>query len=184
MILKKILSLLKGYEKIVFSLRRHPFVFFLKILFFLILFIVPLVFYLLIINIFPYFLENTVVYALAILLGSIYYLSIWLFLYTSFIDYYLDVWTITNDRLINVKQQGIFSRTISELDLYKIQDVTSEIKGFFPTLLNYGNIYVQTAGERERFILEQIPNPHQIREKILKLAEEDRKYHQKSINSL
>jgi uncharacterized membrane protein YdbT with pleckstrin-like domain len=108
---------------------------------------------------------------------SIYYLSIWLFFFTSFADYYLDLWTVTNDRIVSIDQQGLFARTISELDLYKIQDVTSETKGFFPSIFNYGNVYIQTAAEKERFLFKQVPNPNEIRQKVIELMEEDRKYH-------
>ena len=44
----------------------------------------------------------------------------------------------------------------------------------FPTLLSYGNIFIQTAGEKERFDFEQVPHPDQIRDQIIKLAEIDR----------
>jgi uncharacterized membrane protein YdbT with pleckstrin-like domain len=110
------------------------------------------------------------------LLGSIYYLTVWIVAFTAFIDYYLDFWVVTNDRIINVEQR-LFSRTISELDLFKIQDVTGQSKGFLETMFDYGNVYVQTAGATERFNFEEVPGPREVASRIIALAEEDRKYH-------
>ena len=108
-------------------------------------------------------------------------MGIWFFFFPQFVDYYLDAWVITNDRIVNVEQQGLFARTVSELDLYKIQDVTSEVRGLIPTLFNYGNVHVQTAGTQERFVFEQVPNPHEIRKRIMVLVDEDRKYHPSTV---
>ena len=84
---------------------------------------------------------------------------------------------VTNDRLLHIEQEGLFARTISELDLYQVQDVTSEVKGVFPSLFGYGNLLVQTAGAKEVFRMVDIPHPENLRQAILDLAEEDRKFH-------
>ena len=70
---------------------------------------------------------------------------------------------------------------MAEQRLYRIQDVTSEVKGVLPTIFKYGNIYIQTAGEIERFIFEQIPNPDQIRDYIIKLAEDSKSKHPREV---
>lgn len=167
----------KQYEKIVYCLRRHPIVFLKDVLIFLALAAVPIGFYFFAASNLPYLFEKEISKIILLLLGSVYYLSVWLIFFTQFIDYYLDNWVVTNDRILNIEQQALFGRTMSEMDLYKVQDITSDIKGVLPTLFNYGDLHVQTAGEKERFVFEQVPNPHEIRDKILDLAEEDRKFH-------
>ena len=62
-------------------------------------------------------------------------------------------------------------REISELEHIKIQDVTSEVMGVVPTLFNYGFVYVQTAGETERFTFKQVPDPVKIRDVIMQLQQ-------------
>ncbi|MEK7203085.1 MAG: PH domain-containing protein, partial [Patescibacteria group bacterium] len=57
-----------------------------------------------------------------------------------------------------------------------VQDITSEMKGIFGTFFNFGDVYIQTAGEKERFIFRQIPNPNEVVRKISNLAELKRKY--------
>lgn len=106
---------------------------------------------------------------LAILFTSVYYLFIWLFFFYHWIDYYLDVWVVTDQRIVNIVQSGLFSRTISELNVVQVQDVTSSVKGSMATFLNYGQVFIQTAAEKPRFVFEQIPNPRQVATEIVHL---------------
>ena len=71
----------------------------------------------------------------------------------------------------DIEQKGFFSRVISEHKIFRIQDVTSEVHGVFPTILRYGQVFVQTAGTKQRFNFRQIPNPNKIRDMIIKLVE-------------
>lgn len=125
----------------------------------------------------PTLLEDQVRAVLFALGASAFFLFTWLFLYQNFIDYYLDMWIVTNDRILNIEQHGLFARTVSELRLHRVQDVTAEIRGFTRTMLDYGDVYIETAGEQQRFHFEQIPHPNAVAKKILDLADEERKEH-------
>jgi uncharacterized membrane protein YdbT with pleckstrin-like domain len=168
----------KPYEKIIYFLRRDTIVYLKQLILFVFLLAIPAGLYFFLQTTFPSLFLNSISYPLLLLLASVYYLTVWLVAFTAFIDYYLDFWIVTNDRIINVEQH-LFARTISELDLYKIQDVTGESKGFLQTMFDYGNVYVQTAGATERFNFEEVPGPREVASKIIALAEEDRKYHLK-----
>ncbi|MBI4457822.1 PH domain-containing protein [Candidatus Uhrbacteria bacterium] len=165
----------KPDEKLVFYLRRHPIVFIGQTFFILLIGLAPFALGLLGGSFTDALLEGPATRPLLILILSGYYLCLWLVFLTQFVDYYLDAWIVTTDKIVNVEQHGLFSRTISELDLAKVQDVTSEVKGVLPTFLNYGNIRVQTAGEEEHFVFEQVHKPHEIRKQLLDLVEADRK---------
>lgn len=101
-------------------------------------------------------------YVLGVLFTSTYYCVIWLAFYHEFVDYHLDVWVLTDQRVVNIEQKGLFERMISELNVSKVQDVTSEIHGHVATLLDYGNVYIQTAAEQQRFAFLQIPHPEEV----------------------
>lgn len=165
----------KGYEKIVFLLRRHPLVMARGLLVFAVLGGLPIAGYFFFFTQITEFLENPLTRVIMVLGASIYALSVWLFLFSAFLDYYLDLWIVTNDRIMNIEQHGLFGRTVSELDLSNIQDVTSEIKGILATVFNYGEVHIQTAAEEKRFVFEQISNPHAVRQAILDMVEEDRR---------
>ena len=101
-------------------------------------------------------------------------LLLWVLFFVVFLDYYLDVWIVTNERIIDIRQKGLFRREISELPLDNVQDLTTEIIGVIPTLYDFGDLYIQTAGKRERFIFLSIPHPERIRDVILLLSEKEK----------
>ena len=74
-----------------------------------------------------------------------------------------DIWRNFDDVALNIEQKGLFSRTISELDYTHVQDVTSEVHGPIHTLLNYGDVHVQTAGTHGKFTFRNIPRPEKIK---------------------
>jgi uncharacterized membrane protein YdbT with pleckstrin-like domain len=178
--LKKLINQ-KGYEEIKKVVRRDKIIPVGIMAFYLLLFLAPVVLYFLFQNYLPAILAHKIWYPVLLMGLTVYYFSCAIFIFSAFLDYYLDMWVITNDRLLNVEQEGVFSRTISELDLYKIQDATSEVKGIVASLFGYGTVHIQTAGEVKRFEMEQVPNPHDIRKLIMDLAEEDRKYHNQTV---
>jgi len=165
----------KPDEKIVFMLRSHPIIFLGTLLLIGVLLAVPVGVYLLMTAIAPGLLAGPISRPIIVLVAGAYYLLAWLFFLSSFVDYYLDAWIVTNDRILNIEQRGLFSRTVSEMDLGKVQDVTSEVKGFVAFVFNFGHVYIQTAGEVERFVFENVHRPHEIRKQMLQLVEDDRK---------
>lgn len=101
------------------------------------------------------------------LIENMFLLGLWLYGFLIWIDYYFDIWIITDQRVVNIEQKGLFMRVISELNYRKIQDVTAEEKGFIATVVNYGDVFVQTAGEQERFVFRTISDPYKIKELIM-----------------
>jgi membrane protein YdbS with pleckstrin-like domain len=167
----------KNYEHIIRTVRRSFITFIPTIVLTAILLAVPIILKVFLDTLFPDFLATTTLLPIFILFISLYYLSIGLFFYSSFVIFYLDMLVITNDRLLDIEQKNLFARTIAEADLYQIQDVSSEIIGFFPTLFNYGNLTIQTAGAVLKFEVSNVHGPDALRQEILELAEADRKFH-------
>jgi len=118
--------------------------------------------------------ESKIGYPIMVLGTSAYVLFVMLFSFTQFVDYYLDVWIVTNKRIINIEQKGLFARVVSEKELSRMQDVTSEVKGFLETFLHYGNVFIQTAGEKERFVFQQVPEATEVAQKISNLVSKTR----------
>ncbi len=162
-------------EKVILLLRRHWFIFFLSFLLFFFSVTLPVLF-LIFLSYLQFNIEGMLADALILLLLSAYYLSVWLFFFSSFVDYHLDVWIVTNQRILNIEQKALFSRVISELKLEKIQDITSEVHGIIPTFLDYGNVHIQTAGSTNRFIFKQIPQPAKTRKKIITLLKQNKHF--------
>ncbi|HOX60517.1 MAG TPA: PH domain-containing protein [Candidatus Magasanikbacteria bacterium] len=167
----------KDYEKVLFVLRRHPITFVPQIILFIILLSVPFVMYFLFQNLYTNFFNNTILEPISVLVASAYYLGVLLFFYGQFIDFYLDLWIVTNDRVVDIEQKGLFARTISEVDLYRIQDVTTEIHGFIGTIFNYGDVIIKTASNNSEVVFIDVADPNFLRHKLIEMSQEDRKYH-------
>src|SRR3989344_3370861 len=45
-----------------------------------------------------------------IAVSGIFLMMAWLFLYVRFIDFYLDVWILTGERIVQIKQRSLFNR--------------------------------------------------------------------------
>ena len=164
-------------EKIILLLRRHPFIITIKILLWASAALMPPVFYLVFGPMFQSFFSHPYIYPIVILFLSVYYLYVWLLAFHSFVDYYLDVWIVTNYRIINIEQKGLFVRTVSEQELYRVQDVTSEMRGFFGTLLTFGDVHIQTAGQAQRFIFKQVPRPSKVVREIIQMSQASKRQH-------
>ncbi len=164
-------------EKLVYFLRRHPITLLSVVIGYAVLLASPLVILAYFRTFQPDLLVNPSFQALLVFGGSAFFLFAWLFLFQLFLDYYLDSWIVTTRRIINIEQTGLFGRTVSELRLYRIQDVTATVNGFVKTLFNFGEVEIQTAGEHEHFMFEEIPGPNKVAKTILELSEVDRRDH-------
>ena len=94
-------------------------------------------------------------------------LFMWMLLFINLTNYYLDVWYITSDKLVDIEQKGLFYRDEAVLRLENIQDVAVASKGIIQTLLGFGNIRAQTSGERREFIMRNIANPEKVKDIII-----------------
>jgi len=117
---------------------------------------------------------------LFLFLENIFFIFIWVTFFLIWIDYYFDVWIVTDRRIVNIEQKGLFSRIVSELEIEKIQDITTDVKGVIPTFMNFGDLHVQTAAEKERFLFRNIPDPYNVKNLIMNLQKkfEDREEEQ------
>ena len=120
----------------------------------------------------PSFFQGNNSGSLLLFLESTFALFIWLYGFFIWIDYYFDIWIITSERIINVEQRGLFIRSMSEVKYSRIQDVTAEEKGVIPTMMDYGDVFVQTAGEKERFVFRKVPNPYGLKDMIMNMQKE------------
>ena len=119
-------------------------------------------------------LDKALVESLTNFFLTLYIMIILVFLFHFWADYYLDMWIITNERIIDIEQNGLFSREISEIPLRHVQDITLEIHGVIETLLKFGSIKIQTAGERE-FAIKNVPRLYEAKDLILKYSREQTK---------
>ena len=90
-----------------------------------------------------------------------------------------DLWTITDQRIIDSFRSSPFSLKMTTADLVDIVDTAMERSGIFATLLNYGEIRCETAGERQDISLPAVPHPSEVHALIDKERDRERRnvYH-------
>lgn len=158
-------------EEVLVTVRRDVIVMVYRVIKYALLSLLPIAMYLFIKYFYAGLLTDAIIRPILALAGLTYYMFIWVFFYREFLDYYLDVWMVTNHRILSIELQGFFNRVISEHKLFRIQDVTTEQKGFLANIFNYGEVYIQTAGTQQRFIFEQVPDPNKVSRQIVQLIE-------------
>ena len=76
---------------------------------------------------------------------------------------------VTNQHIVDIDQIGLFNHTVSTLRLEEIQDISASVKGPVQTFFQYGTLIIQTAGERENFVFDYVPNPYELEHYILEV---------------
>lgn len=80
--------------------------------------------------------------------------------YAIWTHYYLDLWVITDRRIIVIDQIGFFNRKVSSFRLERMQDIKVSVQGILATFLNFGTLRAQTASSAEsNFKTSGLPDP-------------------------
>src|SRR5680860_1734705 len=78
------------------------------------LYLIPVILFLVMNQVLTGMLSSPPAYALAIMITTLYYLSVNLISFNGFLDRELDIWIVTNYRIIATEQKGLFNRTFAE----------------------------------------------------------------------
>ena len=147
----------RPHETVRLVIRRHPIVFFGA----LFRSAVALAFA---IAAFVYF-DLTMTFYIVGILAILYIIPV---LFKAFFLYNNSFCLVTNERIINMDQRGIFDRLISETEIGKIQDVSNYTEGPIKTMLNCGNVAIQTAGAESKILIKNVADPYEVQQEITK----------------
>ncbi len=84
----------------------------------------------------------------------------------AFYDYWHDCLVVTNRRVMNVERKPWIDERRSAARLDRVQDVRFVQPSLMARLLDYGTIYVQTAGARGKLSFDRVHHPRQARDLI------------------
>ena len=106
----------------------------------------------------------------------IWYLLVTAVIIEGFLTWLFNVGIITNERVLDIDFSSLLFQRTSDAQIDKIQDVTVETGGFIRTILGFGSIYIQTAGEKQEIEFTDIPSPQVVAMilKKLRLTLEDK----------
>jgi uncharacterized membrane protein YdbT with pleckstrin-like domain len=163
-------------EQVYLVLRQHPILIAFRLGFVFILALVGIAAQVAIPYIIPYELNDTTS-GIITLVFSVYYLVLLFGGLLVITFYYLSLQIITDMRMVDVDQHGLFGRRVTEIQIENVEEVTSHARGILPTLFSYGNVLVQTSGSVAEFEFDHIAHPEHVKKMILDLYEQRRKTH-------
>jgi len=99
---------------------------------------------------------------LTVVFGGIYSFLFWFSWNNS--DYIL-----TDQRVIKIDQLSMFNRVISEAEIHRIQEISTEIKGPIKTMFNFGTVKIKTASDNSRLDLDDVSNPYDVQQAIVQI---------------
>lgn len=68
---------------------------------------------------------------------------------------------ITTKRVLKTKQRGFFDRTVSEMLISRVNDVSHRIQGFWGTILHYGTLHIVAGNGQTVLDFLHMKNPEQ-----------------------
>lgn len=146
-------------EEVLFVFRKHPIVMRRGIIFgmlAILLGVVPTLFD-------PRYIVYFIGLACGLAIGALIYLPSW-------ISWYFSVFIVTDKRLIQITQRGLFNRSVVDMGLNQIQLVNYQVAGIIETTLGFGTIMMQTfVGD---LVIHDIPRPAKIQKKLLEVLRE------------
>lgn len=147
-------------EDVVFIFRRFPVVMRRGLILLLVFWVAGLLPY-------SYWFDQS--WALYVLIGGV-VLGI-LAMFYSWVGWYFTLHIVTNQRFIQISQEGLFKRTVVDIGLDKIQNINYQIAGLQETLLGFGTIIVQTfVGD---LVLKYIHHPARVQAKLIKTIKDN-----------
>ena len=95
---------------------------------------------------------------------AIFYSGIFSYLIGNYLNWYFNIYLLTNERVIHIHFRIFTGKIVSEAALEKIEDISQQIFGFFPSIFNYGDVFVQTAAEKSKFLFKSVSDPSWFRD--------------------
>ena len=82
----------------------------------------------------------------------------------SYLLWYFSFYIVTNQRLRQTRQKGLFKKTVVDLSLENVQSASFGVPGMFGSMFDYGTILIQTsAGD---LVLSMVSHPETVYNEI------------------
>jgi uncharacterized membrane protein YdbT with pleckstrin-like domain len=88
----------------------------------------------------------------------------------SWITWYYSVYIVTDQRLLQISQKGLWKKSVVDISLNQIQMVNYEVSGFQETTLGFGTIMMQTfVGD---LVVHDVYHPAKVQKRLLEILRE------------
>jgi len=94
-----------------------------------------------------------------------------IFFAPSWISWYYSIFILSNQRLIQITQKGLFNKAVLDMQLSQIQMVNYQIAGLQETMLGFGTLVMQTyMGD---LVIHDFHHPAKTQKKILEVLRDN-----------
>lgn len=90
------------------------------------------------------------------------YLLTFSYALSTFLTWFFSVFIISDERIIDVDFISMLFKDVSSAKIDAIQDISSKTSGFLASILDYGTVHIQTAGEERELQFENVPHPAKV----------------------
>jgi hypothetical protein len=127
------------------------------------------------ITMFPYLFNGFILFALLVLLNAFFpsflmpmqniFVNLFFLLFIGnyiafgFVNWYFNMGIVTDKRVVDIDFNLVLFKVVTYTRLDNIEDVTAKSGGFIPSIFNYGNLFIQTAGTEINTEFMNIPHP-------------------------
>ena len=151
----------KPHEEIILFLRSHFVTNISWIILSLFLLVLPVIIAAFLPNFGLDFLSTPIANRFITVFTLFYYLMLFSYVFISFLHWFYNVFMVTSERVVDIDYSDIVVHNIAVASLTHVQDVNYTQSGFIPTFFNYGDLFVQTAGNEKNFEALSIPKPRE-----------------------
>ncbi|MBR3263946.1 PH domain-containing protein [Candidatus Saccharibacteria bacterium] len=88
----------------------------------------------------------------------------------AYLLWYFSIFIVTNERIRQITQKGLFKKTTTDLWLDKIQSISYSVPTVLAGIFNYGTILIQTAAGD--LVISGVPKPSKIHNKLQNIAKD------------
>jgi len=141
----------KEEEEVVLTLRKHPItlvpIFFNSLVFFTLIF-------------FSNFVIAQFLRPIQVVYINVFFIFFsFIYLWIQIVNWYFTIGIVTSKQVIDADFDALLFRNMTRTDISHIEDVTVKTSGFISSILDYGNIHIQTAGSEINSEFLEVPHP-------------------------
>ncbi len=172
MVKKEHVSLLRDNEQIKLTLHRHWIILVFHFLYFVALFVTTAILLV--------FKDSIIdLFGSALYWGSVslYWIIFLTFILIDWMNDELDIFIITDSRVIAIDQISALSRSVNECSLDRVQEVNAHTSGIFQSIFGFWDVHIHTASETSNMVIRYAPNPIENARRINNIIQEFRSTH-------
>ncbi|MEP7167351.1 MAG: PH domain-containing protein [Candidatus Woesebacteria bacterium] len=91
----------------------------------------------------------------------------------QFLIWFFNIYIITDERIIDVDFYNLLFKKVSEAKIENIEDITTSNNGFLQSIVDYGDIRIQTAAEIPEIEFERVPHPDKVQKFLSEMIDQE-----------